>query len=71
MFDAEAIAARIARKGWKPTPDEDDAFAAGERQSAVRRAWRDWAFSRRPLCARFPPRPCEKAMFKGLCGSGP
>jgi len=20
---------------------------------------------------RFPPRPCEKAMFKSLCGSGP
>jgi len=20
---------------------------------------------------RYPPRPCEKAMFKSLCGSGP
>ena len=26
---------------------------------------------RRPLQARYPPRPCEKAMFKSLCGSGP
>jgi hypothetical protein len=38
MFDAEAIAARIARKGWKPTPDEDDAFSAG--RAVVRRAAR-------------------------------
>jgi hypothetical protein len=29
------------------------------------------SFPRRLVQARFPPRPCEKAMFKSLWGSGP